>query len=130
MSQSQDEVTIQSSTNHSEERYPIRLVNHKNQYAKILVDVDGNVLCDRNGTSLNVYKKEMDEAFLMKDIRLFRNSTTKNICYRYYTTSEDQKTRFWNERSYGSPSKGTLYHVYVDEDTNVNTEEYRSIFLS
>lgn len=118
-----------ASTEGSYEKYPIRLVNHKNIYSRILCDVDGNVLTDRHGIKLNVYMKEMDEAFLRKDIRLFRNSTMKNICYRYYTVSEEQKNRFLTERLYGSSSKGTLYHVYVDSDTDQSSNEYASLFL-
>ena len=129
MSQSQDDSTEASSGAITEERYPVRFVNHKNQYSKVLVDVDGNVLTDRNGTRLNVYMKEMDAAFFNKDIRLFRNSTTSSLCYRYYTVSEEQKTRFWIERLNGSPNKGTLYHVYVDEDVDTSSNEYKSLFV-
>lgn len=98
-------------------------------YARTLVDVDGQVLTNREGLKINAFMREMDQAFKDKDIRLFRSATTGQVCYRYYCTSEEQKTRFLSDRTYGSPYMGTYYHVYCDEDTNYNSEEYKSAFL-
>lgn len=98
-------------------------------YSKILYDVEGNILANQTGRLLNVFRKEMDEAFSNKSLKLYRNSTQKNVCYRYFITSNTQLRNFLEDRTYGStegPNKA--YHVYVDEDTDRNTPEYKSLF--
>lgn len=98
-------------------------------YSKILYDVEGNILRNRQGRCLNVFRSIMDEAFANKEIRLYRNSTMKNICYRFYVTSIEQRDQFLWEREIGSaegPNKA--YHVYVDEDVDRETSEYKSLF--
>lgn len=97
-------------------------------YKKTLVDVDGNVLVDKQGKILNVFRPSMDEAFKVGDIRLFRNSTMANITYRYYVTCREQLDRFWRERAYGSDSQKKLYHVYVDDDVDRMSSSYFSLF--
>lgn len=98
-------------------------------YVKILYDVEGNILTNRQGRCLNPFRSIMDDAFANKEIRIYRNSTMKNICYRYYVTSIEQRDRFLWDREIGStegPNKA--YHVYVDEDVDRNTSEYKSLF--
>jgi hypothetical protein len=78
---------------------------------------------------INVYRREMDEAFKNNDIKLYRNSVMENICYRYFTTSRKQTVNFWYERKWGTtdgPNKA--FHVYVDEDVDRNTREYKRLF--
>lgn len=98
-------------------------------YGKILYDVEGNILSTFTGKLINVYRPCMDEEFESGRLRLWRNSTHHNICYRYFTTSEAQRRRFLEDRQYGSkegPNKG--YHVYLDEDVDRTTREYTSLF--
>jgi hypothetical protein len=98
-------------------------------YAKVLYDVEGNILTSRQGRLLNVFRPIMDEAFDKKEVRLYRNSTIANVTYRYFVTSIEQRDRFLVDRQYGceeGPNKG--YHVYVDDDVDRSTNEYKSLF--
>lgn len=95
----------------------------------MLYDVDGNLISTPNGKLVNVFRPCMDEEFEAGRLRLFRNSSHHNICYRYFITSEEQLRRFVQDREYGSvegPNKG--YHVYLDEDVDRNCREYKSLF--
>lgn len=94
-----------------------------------MYDVTGNVLRDRHGTPLNLKMWQMDEAFKNGDIRLCRNSTTKNICYRYFVTSDEQKKMFQYDRDNGSIFRNMIYSVYLDEDVDKTTFEYKSLFV-
>jgi hypothetical protein len=98
-------------------------------YAKILYDVEGNILTNRQGRLLNVFRSIMDDAFEAKEIKLYRNSTMANVTYRYFVTSIEQRDRFLWDRQLGSeegPNKA--YHVYVDEDVDRNSKEYKYLF--
>ena len=105
----------------------VQLVDHKNIYSKILYDVDGEILVNNNSIILNAYKPEMEEALDVKEVRIFRNSTMSNLCYRYFITSEAQLKRFNREREYGSKNPNKSYHVYVDDDCR-NCDEYKRRF--
>lgn len=118
-----------SSSSDERRRWPIRLVDHQTMYAKILYDVEGNILTNRQGRLLNVFRSIMDDAFENKEVRLYRNSTTTNLCYRYFVTSIEQRDRFLWDRQLGSkegPNKA--YHVYVDEDVDRSDKEYKYLF--
>lgn len=98
-------------------------------YAKTLYDVDGNILVNRQGRLLNVFRSIMDDAFESKELRLYRNSTMTDITYRYFVTSIEQRDRFLTEREIGStegPNKA--YHVYVDEDVDRTSAKYKYHF--
>jgi hypothetical protein len=104
-------------------------VDHKNLYSKILYDVEGNILTNPTGRLLNVFRAEMDEAFRVKQLRLYRNSSMSGMCYRYFVTSLEQRDRFLEERQFGTyqgPNKA--FHVYVDEDIDRQSAEYKSLF--
>lgn len=127
-SQSQDDKTLISSTD-SEKRYPVKLVNHPNIYARYLVDVDGSILKDKNQHRvLNVFREEMNDAIEDGRLRVIRNSTMKNICYRYFVTSNKQHERFLEDVENGSLLPGLKYHVYCDEDVDQSSQEYRKLF--
>lgn len=71
----------------------------------------------------------MDEAFRSKELKLYRNSSMANICYRYFTTSKEQRDKFLEDRQFGSLiGPNIAYHVYVDEDVDIKSKEYRSLF--
>jgi hypothetical protein len=53
----------------------------------------------------------------------------KELCYLYFTTSRSQRLLFQYERKYGTkdgPNKA--FHVYVDEDVDRNSKEYKYLF--
>lgn len=78
---------------------------------------------------MNVFRSTLWEALDNKEVRIFRNSTMRNVCYRYFVTSDKQLKTFWEERQYGtdaSPNKA--FHVYVDEDVDRTSDEYRTLF--
>ena len=131
MSQSQETgTTMSDSVPSSETRYPVKLVNHRNIYARTLVDVEGNILRDRTQHKLlNVYREEMNDALAEKRLRVIRNSTMKNICYRYFVTTQKQQDVFLDDLENGSLLQGIRYHVYCDEDVDRTTPEYRKLFI-
>ena len=113
----------------SVQRWPVRLVDHCNLYAKYLYDVDGKILINSDNKFLNVHNERLEDALKSKEIRFYRNSTMANVCYRYFITSDEQRERFHEDRIYGSdegPNKA--YHVYVDEDVDRNNSEYKRLF--
>jgi hypothetical protein len=98
-------------------------------YSKILYDIDGNILVNEQGRILNVFKPEMDDALKDRHVILYRNSSMGNVCYRYFVTSIEQRDNFLEERTFGTPdgpNKG--FHVYVDDDVDRTSAEYKSIF--
>lgn len=116
MSQSQPESEITETTSSTEDLHKISLIDHLNPYSRILYDVEGNILTNENDIVLNVYKPEMDDAINKKYVRIFRNSTMSDMCYRYFVTSEHQLQKFNHERQWGSKHPNKAYHVYVDLD--------------
>jgi hypothetical protein len=104
-------------------------VDHRTCNSKILYDVEGHILTDKYGKLLNIFRPNIDRAFQDKDVRLFRNSTMKNMCYRYFIRNETQLNQFQEERAWGTiegPNKA--FHVYVDEDVDRNSQEYKEFF--
>lgn len=78
---------------------------------------------------LNVNRPDFREAVKNEEVVLWRNKTMGNVCYRYFVTSATQRNIFLYERKYGTedgPNKA--YHVYVDEDVDRNSAEYRFRF--
>lgn len=108
--------------------YRVTLVDHLDINCKILYDVEGNILIDRNSIVLNVYKPAMREALDSKEVRVIRNSTTSELCYRYFITSQAQFDRFDRERQFGSREPNKAYHVYVDEDCR-DSSAYKRKFI-
>jgi hypothetical protein len=104
-------------------------VDHLTTNRKFLYDVDGNILTDKHHRLLNIYRENLQEALSKGDVRIFRNKTMSDYCYRYFITSQEQLDKFYEDRAFGSnvgPNK--KYHVYVDEDCNKNTPYYKSNF--
>lgn len=105
------------------------MTDHKNIHSRILYDVEGNILTDTNNKIINIFMPEFEDMMKKKELRLFRNSTMKSLCYRYFITSQQQLYKFWDDRSWGnteSPNK--TYHVYVDDDVDRTTSEYKMYF--
>lgn len=105
------------------------MVDHGSVYSKILYDVNGKILVDSQNHLLNVYRYEMADAIESGELRIVRNSTMANVCYRYFVTSQDQQDIFINERSFGTtdgPNKA--FHVYVDDDTDKTSSAYITQF--
>jgi hypothetical protein len=104
-------------------------VDHKTTYRKFLYDVDGNILTDKTHRLLNAYRENLQDAISKGDVRIFRNKTMSDYCYRYFITSQEQLDKFHEDRELGSdtgPNK--KYHVYVDEDCDKTTPYYKSNF--
>lgn len=106
--------------------YPVKLKARGSTYASVLYDVEGKPLVDANGRYLNVMRKEMKDAFDDGSIRLIH--CMKEPTYRYFVVSENQKQRFQTHRDVGATRK-ILYHVYVDEDVDTNSYQYRELFI-
>lgn len=106
-------------------------MDHKTTYRKFLYDVDGNILTDKTGRLLNSYRENLKKAIERGEVRIFRNKTMSECCYRYFITSQEQLDKFYEDRDLGSnlgPNK--KYHVYVDEDCDKNTTYYKANFSS
>lgn len=106
-------------------------MDHLSTHRKFLYDVDGNILVDKNHRVVNIYRNSFNEALEKKEVRIFRNKTMSELCYRYFITSQEQLDRFLEERRFGSnegPNK--KYHVYVDEDCDKNSPVYKSLFCN
>jgi len=94
-----------------------------------LYDVEGEILRTTQGKLINVFRTNMDEAFNEKKLFVFRNATMAGITYRYFTTSREQFKKFIHEREEGtSEGPNKRYHVYVDDDVDCDTQEYRHLF--
>lgn len=76
-----------------------------------------------------MFRAQLDEELATKRIRFFRNSSLKDICYRYFVVNDEQLQQFQEDREYGTlegPNKS--YHVYVDDDVDRNSTEYKQLF--
>lgn len=109
--------------------YRIHMVDHKDVFSKILYDVEGNILRTRAGRLINVFRPNMEEAMNEGQLTVHRNSTMAGITYRYFTTSKEQMMKFIDERENGTyTGPNVRYHVYVDDDVDRDTSDYRSLF--
>lgn len=105
------------------------MCDHGSVYAKILYDVDGNILVDSEHRMMNVFRATLGLALLNKEVRLFRNKSMGSVCYRYFTTTDEQRDRFLCEREFGTKLGPNLkYHVYVDEDVDRTCADYMRWF--
>jgi hypothetical protein len=95
------------------ELYPVEMVYHHNRYASTLVDVDGNVLVDKEGRKLNVFREELKDMLVSRELR-FMHYLSKEPTYAYFIVDAEQLGRFHIERTEGSPKQGKRYHVYAD----------------
>lgn len=120
-----------TSTETPQQRWPVRFADHHLIEKRILYDVEGNLLVDKSGKMLNIFRDNFQVALDKKEVRIFRNSTMKEVCYRYFITSQEQLDMFWEEREYGTtdgPNK--RYHVYVDDDCDKSCATYKKLFYN
>ena len=78
---------------------------------------------------MSIYRPKMKEAMTAHEIQIWRNKTMGALSYRYFVTSESQRREFLYERKWGTeegPNKA--FHVYVDEDVDRNSKEYKFRF--
>jgi hypothetical protein len=71
----------------------------------------------------------MKEAMTKQEIKIWRNKTMGALTYTYFVTSLEQRREFLHERKWGTedgPNKA--FHVYVDEDVDRNSKEYKFRF--
>lgn len=97
----------------TEELFPVTLVYHGNRYSSRLFDVDGNPLVGDTGMYLNVFTEEFKDMLVSKRIR-FIHHLRHEPTYAYFVVSDEQERRFQQERSEGSYTPKTAYHVYPD----------------
>lgn len=98
-------------------------------YARILYDVEGNILVDRTGRLINVFRGNMEESMDQGWLKVYRNSTMGGVCYRYFVTSREQFITFVDERDNGTyTGPNVFYHVYVDDDTDKSLPEFKRLF--
>jgi len=97
-------------------RFPVKYDVHRNVYAQRLYDLDGDMICGEDGVPLNVFRREMRELLEDGKIRVVHNIRTG---YRYFITSLEQENRFLREREHGSLMPQSTYHIYADEDYEV-----------
>lgn len=110
------------------ERKPIKLRNRGSRYARILYDLDGNVLKDKFGVNINVYTVNIRTAFEEGSLRLIRKLSDPG--YSYFVTSEEQLQRFEEERDLGTSRYNNVYHVYADEDVDWDSPITKRLFVT
>lgn len=129
MSQATTTTETRSSSEGSDVLYRIHMVDHKDVFSKILYDVEGNILRTQTGRLINVFRDNMEEAMNTGHVTVYRNSTMSGITYRYFATSKEQMRKFIYERENGTyVGPNVRYHVYVDDDVDRDTTEFRSLF--
>jgi hypothetical protein len=107
--------------------YPIRLKDCGSKYSRALVDVEGTPLVNDVGQALNVYTKAMKDAFDSGRLRLVH--CMKEPTYAYFVTSDYQMRLFQKDRKRGILPHRQTYYVYVDEDIDRLSREYRENFI-
>lgn len=129
MSQATTTTETRSSAEGSDVLYRIHMVDHKDVFSKILYDVEGNILRTRAGRLINVFRANMEQSMNAGLLTVHRNSTMSGITYRYFTTSKEQMMKFIDERENGTyTGPNVRYHVYVDDDVDRDTSDFRSLF--
>lgn len=98
-------------TESSVQLYPVRIRNCGSTYSRRLRDVDGFYLVNDNGKLLNVYTKEMKDAFESGALRAIHNVRDG---YVYFVQHDEQIRRFKREREEGSDLVNIDYFVYYD----------------
>jgi len=98
-------------------RYPVRLINRHSIHHPFLYDVMGRLLMTPSGDYHSIHNPETREAFRRRDLRLVYNLSPG---FRYFVTNSWDKEIFRNHREIGAKTKGIVYHVYYDEDIDLN----------
>ncbi len=115
-----------TSEQESENSHPVYLVDRGSVYCRHLYSVSGELLLDDCGTPMNVYSKALKDAFETGRVRLIHR--LKEPSYRYFITSNKELKTFQHERDNGAPYLFKKYFVYVDQDVNKKSYEYRTQF--
>lgn len=119
-----DESIDNASLTTSPTLYPINLSDCGSVYARILYDVDGEILYDDDKDEyLNLSRKTIMDHFNNKTLRCIRHPHDD---YRYFIRSEEQKQRFIRERTEGSLTRFNTYYIYRDNDTDSQITNLRN----
>lgn len=110
-----------------EDLVPIKLKDCGSTWSRTLYDVDGNVIKDKNGYTMNIFTSKMNDMFASGDLRLIH--TFKEPAYRFFVTSELQLKTFRADREYGAPYS-KVYHVYLDDDADKECYAYHKLFIT
>lgn len=126
----EEEVSAEDSTSEEQSEattFKISLVDCGSTYNRSLYSVSGKLLLNSAGTrKLNLVNPEIREAFENKELRLIHH--LKEPSYRYFVTSNAELRQFQQERDIGAPLPFKKYFVYVDDDVEKSSYEYRSCF--
>lgn len=95
------------------ELFPVEIIYHHNRYGSYLLDVDGQPLVGKSGHRLNVFREELKDMMIAREIR-FMHYLKQEPTYAYFITSNEQLGRFHVERFEGCRHAGKQYHVYAD----------------
>ena len=94
-------------------KYRITYHKHSTTYAKILYDVEGNVLRDEHNIPVNVFTVQMKNMLDNGDIICYHVPGRPG--YRYFCTYKKQGELFRRSRARGQSSSTLPFHVYPDE---------------
>lgn len=90
------------------------------------VDVDGNIILDKNGNTVNRYKflKQMiDDG----DVKIYRD-IRPDIAFYYLVTYPSQRTEFELFRKTGkTKTRNIKFHVYADPPLDNDRSVYRNV---
>lgn len=116
-----------SSSVTSTTRFPIRYIDHSQGrlWNKTIYDVEGNPVLGPNGSPISFFHTELKTLFLNNSVHIYHRLAEP--AYRYIVTSTWQLNKFLEDRFSGS-TELKVYHVYVDEDADKNSQEYRQFF--
>lgn len=106
---------------------PIKIRDCGSKYSRTLFDVEGNPLVNTAGNPLHVYTKLMQDEFDSGRLRLIH--CMKEPTFAYFVTSDYQKDVFQRHRKVGALPYRKSYYVYVDDDIDKTSYEYKTRFV-
>lgn len=106
-----------------EKKYKTTFIDRGSTRNRRLVDVDGRIVMDAEGTPLNVWSSKLADEIAAGNVRII-HQVTKEPTYHYIVTSNFQLQSFQDERVNGSFQPYKKFHVYVDEDVDTTNPSY------
>lgn len=111
-----------------QEVFPVYLKNMGSTNGNILYDVDGDIIKDDEGKTLNVRSKGLLGMFESGKLRLIRNMLPG---YRYFIKNSQQMENFMFNRKYGAEHPNFTYCIYEDEDIDKSyRSDHKVVYLS
>lgn len=111
-----------------QEVFPIYLKNMGSTNGNLLYDIDGDIITDDEGKTVNVRSKGLLEMFESGKLRLIRNMIPG---YRYFIKNKQQMDNFMFNRKYGAEYPNLTYCIYEDEDIDKShRNDHKVVYLS